>query len=255
MKKVAFPIVALALAFALFACKNETKTETEALPEDLAVAEASEETSPEHLYVTASSGLTLRQHDNLNSEKLAVMPYGTKVKVISEEKETTMTVGGIKGGMHQVEYNQHTGYAFNGYLSRFFPPEEDMRPNAYAEALKAQFPNVSFSETTGGTASNPSNTATLLLPTTQWHEGFYIAKQLFDIPTEFAFPNPKGSNEEVVKQTKPKSGAWASELQVNRQNDRLEKITYSYRAEGFGYTVTITQEGDTMKLARTDVAD
>jgi len=46
-----------------------------------------------------------------------------------------MTVGGIKGGMHEVEYNQHSGYAFNGYLSRFFPPDEDMKPKAYAEAL------------------------------------------------------------------------------------------------------------------------
>ncbi|MCW9036815.1 SH3 domain-containing protein [Altibacter sp.] len=255
MKKVAFPIVALVLTFAFFACKNETKSETEALPEDLAVAEASEETSPEYLYVTASSGLTLRQHNNLNSEKLAVMPYGTKVKIISEEKETTMTVGGIKGGMHEVEYNQHSGYAFNGYLSRFFPPDEDMKPKAYAEALKEQFPKVSFSETTGGTASNPSNTASLLLPTTQWHEAFYIAKQLFEIPTEFAFPEPKGSNEEVVKETKPKSGVWTSQLLVNRENDQLEKIIYSYRTEGFRYTVTISQEGDAMKLERTDVAD
>ena len=255
MKKVA-PIL-LAFIFATFfvACKDESKSETPQETDDLAVADTTSETTPDYLYVTASSGLTLREFANLQSEKVAVMPYGTKVKVVTPESNATMNVGGIKGGMHEVEFNHKTGYAFNGYLSKFFPPEEDMKAVVYAEELKAAFQEVSFTATSGGSASNPTNTETLLLPTNEWHEAFYIAKQLFNIPTEFAFPNPKGSNEEIVKETKPKSGTWTSELSVARNNDTLEKITYSYRTEGYGYEVTISEEGDKMKIENKSVAD
>ncbi len=157
--------------------------------------------------------------------------------------------------MHQIEYNQKTGYAFNGYLSKFFPPEEDINAKIYADDLKGQFPEVSFTETSGGTASKPTNTETLVLPTDKWHEAFYIAAELFDIPKSFAFPNPKGSNEETVKEKDPKSGTWTSQLTVNRKNNNLEKINYDYRTEGYGYSVDIIQEGNKMKLERTEIAD
>ena len=259
MKKVAYSLFVLAVIITVLSCKNETKSnepsEISEETNELALAEKETETTPDFLYVTASSGLTLREHNNLNSEKLGVMPYGTKVKVIAPEDEETMNIGGIKGGMHQIEYNQKTGYAFNGYLSKFFPPEEDIKAKIYAEDLKGQFPEVSFTETTGGTASNPSNTQTLLLPTKNWHEAFYIAAQLFDMPKSFAFPNPKGSNEETIKEKDPKSGTWTSQLTVNRKDNSLEKINYAYSTEGFGYGVTITKDENKMKLERTEVID
>ena len=71
------------------------------------------------MYVTSISGLSLRAYANLQSEKLAVMPYGTKVKVVSLEKNPTMKVGDIVGGMNEVEYNHKKGFAFNGYLSKY----------------------------------------------------------------------------------------------------------------------------------------
>lgn len=259
MKKVAYSLLVLAVTITVLSCKNDTKSnesqENSEETNELALAEKETETTPDFLYVTAASGLTLREHNNLNSEKLGVMPYGTKIKVITPETEETMNVGGIKGGMHKVEFNEKTGYAFNGYLSKFFPPEEDIKAKIYAEDLKAQFPKVSFTETTGGTASKPTNTETLLLPTENWHEAFYIAAELFNIPKSFAFPNPKGSNEETVKEKDPKSGTWTSQLTINRKENTLEKINYAYRTEGFGYTITITKEGDLMKLERTEAAD
>jgi hypothetical protein len=255
MKKVAFSLLIAVCFFVILACKNETKDSAIEENQELAEAESEKSSYPEFLYVTASSGLTLREFNNLQSNKLAVMPYGTKVKIITPEKNSTMDVGGIKGGMDEVEYNHKKGFAFNGYMSKFFPPEEDIKAKNYAEELKAQFPGVNYSEITGGTASNPSTTETITLPTDQWHEAFYIAKELFNIPTSFAFPDPKGSNEEIVKENNPKKGIWSSELTIKRSNDELQKINYSYRTEGFGYTVTITKNGENMKLEKTEVAD
>tara|TARA_R110002072_G_scaffold7503_2_gene40507 strand:- start:250107 stop:250877 length:771 start_codon:yes stop_codon:yes gene_type:complete len=256
MKKVAFTLIALSIATVFTACKNES-SEPDTLPEtkDLALADTTPTTETDFLYVTAPSGLTLREFNNLNSEKLAVMPYGTKLKILKNEQNATMTVGGIVGGMNEVEYNNKTGYAFNGFLSKFFPPEKDTNAKAYIADLKNTFPKASFTESVGGTASKPTNTETVLLPTSQWHEAFYIAQKLYDLPMAFNFPNPKGKNAETIKNSKKPEQLLVSELAIEREENQLQKITFSQAAEGFGSSVTITKNGDFMKIAYTAVVD
>ena len=218
---------------------------------DLAIVNVPDlETTPEYLFVTAYSGLSLREFGNLNSDRLAKMPYGTKVKVITPEKNLTMNVGGIKGGMDEIEFNQKKGFAFNGYLSKFFPPEDDVSPKVYAEELKALFPSVTFSESVGGTASKPTNTETLILPTDHWHEAYFVAQHLFDFPNKYEFPNPKGKDEEIVKDGKKDNTKNLSELLIYRKEDVLQKIKYVYQAERFNYSVTITKKDTEMKIEK-----
>ena len=255
MKKVALTIIALTFATVFMSCKNETP-DTETTPEnhDLAIADTTP-TETGFLYVTAPSGLTLREFNNLNSEKLAVMPYGTKLKVLTNEANKTMNVDGIDGGMNEVEFNNKTGFAFNGFLSKFFPPEKGTNAKMYVQDLKATFPNVSYAETTGGTASNPTNTETVLLPTQQWHEAFYIAQKLYDIPMAFNFPNPKGKDSETIKNGKKSEQLLTSDLILERKDNELQKITYNQTAEGFGSGVIISKEGELMKIEYTAVVD
>ncbi len=255
MKKVVLFI--LTATAVLVSCKNEPK-EPEVLEnvKDLALSETiNEEAQSEYLYVTAFSGLTLREFDNLNSEKLAKMPYGTKVRIITPEKKATMNIGGIKGGMNEVEYNHKKGFAFNGYLSKFFPPEPESKAKIYAEELQEFFPRVSYSESVGGTASKPINTESIMLPTDQWHEAFFVAQRLFDFPKEFNFPNPKGKNIEVKKDKMPLKNVWTSELHIARKENTLEKIEYLYKAKKYGYTVTISQVDNSMKITKTEVVE
>lgn len=253
MKTVAFSFLALAGFAFLFSCKNDAKPneETQTVVTDSIPAE----TVPDALYVTAVSGLTLRKFPNLQSEKLTVMPLGTKVKIVNAEGKTTMNVGGIDGAMDEVEFNNQKGFAFNGFLSKFSPPGQDASAKNYAEELKKEFPTVSFSEATGGTTSAPSKTETLILPTNKWHEAFFTAQQLFKIPKTFAFPNPKGSNQETVTDTNTKKGSLYSELKITRDNNQLEKIFYDYGEEGFGYSVSITKNGETMKIEKIEQAE
>ncbi len=256
MKKATFTFALLAIVL-LSACKNEN-TETAQISEATindVVVEAPKKSDLEYLYVTATSGLSLREFDNLNSEKLAVMPYGTKVKLKLIEENETMNVGGIKGGMHQVEYNNKTGYAFNGYLSEFFPPEKNAKAEFYIDDLKATHPRATFTETVGGTASNPTNTETVLLPTNKWHEAYYIAQKLYDIPLALAFPNPKGRDNQTITNPKKPEYLFSSELKIEREADQLKAITYHQAGEGYGSNVTITPEGDMMKIECTAVVD
>ncbi len=215
----------------------------------MALADISEAiTKVEFLYVTAPSGLSLREFGNLQSDKLA----STKVKIIKAEKKATMTVAGIKGGMNEVEFNQKKGFAFNGYLSKYFPPELNISAKGYASELQQLFPDVIYSEKKGGTASKPLNTETILIPKAQWHEAFFMAQRLFDFPKEFTFPNPKGKKGETIFDGKPKKGVWTSQLEVTRGDDGFEQIVYVYSAKLFNSKVTIIKEGDAMKISKTE---
>ena len=261
MKTVKIVSLAFVGTFILFSCKNSEKSnlEIEVSPDkELAVIESvnpEKNASESFLYVTASTGLSLREYNNLQSTKLAVMPYGTKVKVITAEENPTMIIGEIEGGMDQVEYNHKKGFAFNGYLSKYFPPEKGISPKGYAEELKVIFPKVLFTETTGGSASKPTNTETLLIPTAKWHEAFYIAQQLFEFPSKFKFPSHKGKENEIIKNKMSKRTGWLSELHVSRQENKLIKIEYIYKTKGLSRTVIIKKEGAMMKLSNLEVVD
>ncbi len=263
MKKVVFMSALAALSLSFASCKDASQsapsevsenTETPA-PTELALANPTElasESTSKYVYVTAPSGLSLREYNNLQSNKLARMPYGTKVKVMASEGKNTMTVTGIEGAMDQVEFNHKTGYAFNGYLSEYFPPEKDITVKAYASQLQEEFPKVQYTSKVTGTTSKPINTETLVLPNAQWHEAFYTAQNLFDFPKEFVFPNPKGKDSETVFDSKPKKGIWVSQLEVTRKENELQKIMYVYGSKEFKSRVTIEKEGNALTISRTE---
>jgi hypothetical protein len=263
MKKVVLILAAVVIPITLFSCKENhpkevadpAETENKNPKQELALvndSEFKEDDPSEYRYVTALSGLSLREFNNLQSEKLAKMPYGTKVKVISSEGKQTMNVSGIKGAMDEVEFNHKKGYAFNGYLSKFFPPEKDITVEGYARDLQQLFPEVTYAKSVSGTASNPISSEILLLPNAQWHEAFFTAHQLFDFPKEFDFPNPKGKDSEIIYDKDAREGVWMCQLEITRKDDRFEKIEYVYTSEKFNASVVIEPDGSHMKITRTE---
>ncbi|MDX1463257.1 MAG: hypothetical protein R3359_09380, partial [Marinirhabdus sp.] len=91
--------------------------------------------------------------------------------------------------------------------------------------------------------------------TTKWHEAFYIAQQLYEIPKAFSFPNPMGKDEEIIANSKKPEQLWESDLHIERKENTLQLIKYSQRSEGFGSSVTISKAGDLMKIEYRTVAD
>ena len=199
------------------------------------------------LYVTASSGLSLREYNNLNSTKMAIMPYGAKIEVVTLESNNTMNIRGVKGGMHQVSYNNKVGFAFSGYLSKLFPPENGTTAEAYITDLKYSHPEASFLRCDGGTASQPDMTETILLPTNQWHEAYAVAKKLYNIPSGFAMPNPKGRELQTITRGN-KDTEVINALQVKRSQDSLIEIVWFYTDLDLGQYVRINQENGLMKI-------
>src|SRR5690554_5322272 len=234
-------------------CKNEVKNDR--VDQSVATDTIPAKIEPVYMYVTAVSGLTLRDQPNLQSEKLAIMPLGTKVKLLTHNNESTMNIGGISGAMDEVEFNDKKGFVFNGFISKYTPSGANAVAKNYFEDLKNDFPDVEYSEVTGGTVSKPSKTQTTLLPTDKWHEGFFMAQQLYGIPRQFAFPNPTGSNNEVQKNNNSSKNHIISELQISRRNNTLKKIIYYNQSQKLESTVTITKEGNKIKIEKVETVN
>lgn len=265
MKKVVLVSILVAGSLSFFACKENPKAEEVAQPSsvnseipkaEMAIANTHEllptNTVP-YLYVTAPSGLSLREYDNLQSAKIAKMPYGTKVKVLQAEGKNTMMISGIPGAMDEIEFNHKKGFAFNGYLSKYFPPERDISVKGYASELQVPYPEVAYERVSAGSKSKPITIETLSIPEAQWHEAFIMAQRLFDFPKEFAIPTSKGKDFEVIKDKKPKKKIWTSQLEITRKDDVLKKIEYVYISKEFKSTVSLFKQGDRMVLSRQEV--
>ncbi len=258
-------VLSLSFALLVFAvsCKyepNNQKQEKSPEKQTLALADATTQNNltpikETYKYVVASTGLSLREFNNLNSQKLAVMPYGTRVKVITPEENTTMTVGGMKGGMDEVEFNHKKGFAFNGYLSNYFPPDEDMSVQSYAEELNMLFPSVSYTKTVGKSVRKPSVTETITLPEADWNEAFFIAKKLGNIPAYFAFPSVKGKENQVIVEPQSKDKPWTSELRITRDKSGFNTLKYYYKNKNVTSIVTLVKDGNTMKISKTEIVE
>lgn len=262
MKKVVFLFLSIALLAFSNSCKDASETsdnvKSKIIPDtaELAILDTEVNSSPQkYVYVTARTGLSLREFNNLKSEKLAIMPYGSKLKVITAEDQPTMTVDGVKGSMDEVEFNHRKGFAFNGYLSDFFPPEPEISAKRYAEELKVLFPETVYTESVEGNSIRPINKETLLLPTNKWHTAYYVAQQLFDFPRSFDFPNPKGRDLQVIKNKKIKDNSWMSELHIERVDNTLKEIKYVYNHQKLSRSVSITKDGELMKIEKTEIVE
>ncbi|MCB1173741.1 MAG: SH3 domain-containing protein [Leptospiraceae bacterium] len=76
-----------------------------------------------HMYVTARSGLVIRADSSTNADKLGLVPFGTKVKVL-EQSDKLLTVSGKQGHWTRIEYDGQVGWSFGGFLSATPPAAE-----------------------------------------------------------------------------------------------------------------------------------
>lgn len=77
-------------------------------------------------YVWAKSGLSIREEAQKKSEKIAVIPYGSKIEIIEiSDNELTITVFPkfrYTDNWIKLKYKDYTGYSFKGYISEHKPP-------------------------------------------------------------------------------------------------------------------------------------
>jgi hypothetical protein len=89
-------------------------------------------------YVHALSGLRLRDSASETGAVVATIPYGEKIKILSNESRID-TLYGLQGSWSKVEWNQKSGYVFNGFLSRYPLLKKDYDWDLYFKESKIPF--------------------------------------------------------------------------------------------------------------------
>jgi len=95
------------------------------------------------VYIFAQPGLKLRDYPRQEMKEKTVIPYGTLIRVISSDVNTSPFLAeGIRGNWVKVNYNDTVGYVFDGFLSRVPPPKEQPGFKAFMELLDKSGSNL-----------------------------------------------------------------------------------------------------------------
>jgi len=243
--------------FAFVSCQDSSKKNQSTAESPILYAEAileSPTAKNANLYVTAGSGLSLRQGTNLKSKKILTIPYGSQIEHLSSPEHTTMTVAGITGDMLQVEYQGAKGFVFSGYLSSLAPPLEEENVEQYAKRLSTPEHVIPVTKTKNPKGEAFGLTTSIELPAKSWGEAYLLGQTLFDIPKSIAV-DLTNSSKATLSNPKKRSKTKIDEVVISRDDkNQVNAITYSYALRDYSRTVTITYNNENYLITESEVS-
>lgn len=251
------PSLVLVALIGFVSCQDSSQKDQSTTQSPILYAEANLDSptkSNSHLYVTAGSGLSLRQGTNLKSKKILTIPYGSQIEHLSSPEHTTMTVAGITGDMIHVEYQGAKGFVFSGYLSSLAPPLEEESIAQYAKRLSTPEHVIPVTKTKNPKGDAFGLTTSIELPAKSWGEAYLLGQTLFDIPKSIAVDLTKNNNG-ALSNPKKRTKTKIDEVVISRDDKNLvSAITYSYALRDYSRTVTITQSGANYLITESEVS-
>lgn len=248
------------LCIALASCTSTTQKDSTIVasqaqtPTYIEASLSSKASKASHLYITAPSGLSLREGTNLKSKKMLTIPYGSQVSHLSSPEHTTMTVAGIKGDMVQVNYQGATGFVFSGYLSTLSPPLESETVSNYAKRLSTPENEIRVSKVKSAKGDAYGLTTSIELPAKSWGEAYLLAQSLFDIPKSISVDMTNSSISSIVN-NKKRLKTKTDEVTLGRDaQNSITHITYSYALRDYTRTVSITKSAGDYLITEAEVS-
>ncbi|MEO1214291.1 MAG: SH3 domain-containing protein [Bacteroidota bacterium] len=203
-----------------------------------------------YLYVYAPNGLNMRDGPELSYNKLIKIPYGAKVELIHHAEDQSLVVDGLTGGMAKLSYGGYTGYAFEGYLNKYRAPEKNMEARKYVDKLRSDGHLVYYEKTERDYDGYFQFEEAIILHECEWEDAFLVAKQLFRIPPKLYFPPTSNKSEDKFENPDKAEYAWSDEMSAKRVEGIIAEISYYYRGEGSGHSVTIKPDKDNPEAFR-----
>lgn len=205
----------------------------------------------------AAKGLNLRKLPSKDSEKITLMPYGTKVEVLAGPEQSDIWVDEILGGMAKVSTGEFTGYCFDGYLSRYPAPTADIDFEKYVELIRSSGKQTYYETINRDYGGYYAFEEAFILEGEHWIEAFLIAKQLCKLPPKFIYPELHDRTEISINNPDKAENVWEDVLTATEEMGELVSIVYSFRGEGSGQTVRITynEEMRGLEIRRVSIAD
>lgn len=248
------------LLFSGISCNKEKEATDEKAPvQEETVIELTGET----LFIAAKSGLNIREKPSTDAEVVTLVPYGTGVQVVKDDAAPVpMTAEGLKGKWVKVQYDEKTGYAFDGFMISHPVPKDGESLKDYTHRVYGPVQNHKVinpkQAVIDGKAKEFREDYTLkngayhieagywagtmdtyTLPNTTVQEAFLMAKLVgISFVKEISFPtkNYTKNNKEHPMDS--------FNVKVTNQNGIVTKV----HLEGEYYAVTITKKDNGVEL-------
>ncbi len=219
---------------------------------------ASESAAESVRYVVAEAGLQLRARPKIETESLAVIPFGAEVRVVGQAAtEEGLVVENVPGQWIRVSYEGQRGYAFSGHLIHY-PPPTGQSLGSYARKLERDGFTVERTTTdhAGSPDHHPGTEVELVLERADMAEAFLIARRLFAIPASLPYPGPGMSGEQTYDDPDPPKTLWFRNLVAIRDEDgELRELRYYVRGEAAGISHFIRRRAVGTTLLEYEFAD
>jgi len=282
MKTILNTLFLSSIIFILASCGGNENSEGKVLIDksDKSKVEKEEFTETEELYVLARNGLRMRKGTDLKSEKMEVVPYGTKLQAVTSDAHAIPPVGGMRGSMVKVFHGKEQGYMFDGYLSSLPVPQKNQGAEEYAKYLKRKSIPAKFETEFENEITLDEK---LTLPTKSLQEAILIGQRIhyfmdyqFDIPKrnaktlDFSINGKKftanrmkrtGSEEEyegdIAFMCDKMEGAnyWFVTIGFDEGKHSYKRLILQTAYEGGSWSLTVEKKGDGYELLRNSVAD
>src|SRR5688572_14837123 len=80
-----------------------------------------------NVYVSAKTGLSMRDKPDAKATVIGKIPYGTKINVNYPEEIVNINTEGMEGAWGKVTFGGKTGYIVNSYLMPSPPPKATVK--------------------------------------------------------------------------------------------------------------------------------
>lgn len=78
------------------------------------------------MYITADSGLRMRDGAGVDSKVIHTIPFNEEVEIL-DEKPNIEKIGGVAGKWVKIRWNRKTGWVFSAYLGEYTPQTESWK--------------------------------------------------------------------------------------------------------------------------------
>ncbi|MCP4138171.1 MAG: SH3 domain-containing protein [bacterium] len=193
------------------------------------------------LYVYALTGLNLRKKPESSGKKIATIPYGKKVRVLTLTKKI-LTAGNIKGYWIEVSYKGKKGYIFDGFLSSLPAPKLNDAATVKKYAKKH---GVAISEESAEIFSEQ----VLKVKNIRLSEGFLIGRALA-VSTDWwfsnrdRFPIKSKTYKETYKTKDGQTFKLDVEITVHQKDGKISGINILKDAGGYRRILSLEKKKD-----------
>jgi len=193
------------------------------------------------LYNHSTKGLKLRVAPSIESDRLARMPYGAKMKTLEQKiSARAIRFANINSYWVRVKYRNIEGYAFGGYLSKFPTPKTNSLHDYEKVILQAGLTLNQVKHENLAKTSHSVKNHTLILKNANFKDGFLVARRIFEIPTRFAFPSSSNLKYDIVNDPLFRTKASDKSLEIHRnRRGQVVEMTYFEQGSNWGRKSTI----------------